>query len=192
MSATVRDVMTTSVIAVRGDTPFKDMAAMLGSSRVSGFPVIDQAGKVIGVVSDTDMLIKEADQAGHPGLFAGLRRSRDHEKAAGVTAAQLMTSPPVTIGPDEPVQHAAFLMYDRAVSRLPVVDEAGHLAGIVSQVDVLSIFSRPDEEIRREVTDRVIGQGFRMDPERLKVTVHDGIVTLFWPTGNRPGRPGHR
>ena len=109
-----------------------------------------------------------------------------------MTAAQLMTSPPVTIGPDEPVQHAAFLMYDRAVSRLPVVDEAGHLAGIVSQVDVLSIFSRPDEEIRREVTDRVIGQGFRMDPERLKVTVHDGIVTLFWPTGNRPGRPGHR
>jgi CBS domain-containing protein len=99
-------------------------------------------------------------------------------KAAGVTAAELMTSPPVTIGPDEPVQHAAFLMYDRAVSRLPVVDEAGHLAGIVSQVDVLSIFSRPDEEIRREVTDRVIGQGFRMDPERLKVTVHDGIVTL--------------
>ena len=82
---------------------------MLGSSRVSGFPVINQAGKVIGVVSETDMLIKEADQAGHPRLFAGLRRSRDHEKAAGVTAAQLMTSPPVTIGPDEPAQHAACL-----------------------------------------------------------------------------------
>jgi CBS domain-containing protein len=178
MSATVRDVMTTSVIAVREDTSFKDMAAMLGSSRVSGFPVIDQAGKVIGVVSETDMLIKEADQASHPGLFAGLRRSRDHQKAAGVTAAQLMTSPPVTIGPDEPVQHAAFLMYDRAVSRLPVVDEAGHLAGIVSQADVLSIFSRPDEQIRREVTDRVIPQGFPMDPERLQVTVQDGIVTL--------------
>jgi len=154
------------------------MAAMLGSSRVSGFPVIDQAGKVIGVVSETDMLIKEADRASHPEVFTGLRRSRDHQKAAGVTAAELMTSPPVTIGPDEPVQHAAFLMYDRAVERLPVVDEAGHLVGIVSQVDVLSIFSRPDEEIRREVTDRVIRQGFRIDPERLKVTVHDGIVTL--------------
>jgi CBS domain-containing protein len=49
------------------------------------------------------------------------RRSRDREKAAGVTAAELMTSPPVTIGPDEPVQQGAFLMYDRAVSRLPVV-----------------------------------------------------------------------
>jgi len=178
MSVAVRDVMTTSVITVRGDTPFKELAAVLASSRVSGFPVIDQAGKVIGVVSETDMLTKEADQAGHPGAFAGLRRSRNHEKAAGVTAAQLMTSPPVTIGPDEPVQHAAFLMYDRAVSRLPVVDQAGHLVGIVSQVDVLSVFSRPDEQIRRDVTDRLTGHGFPVDPERLQVTVHDGIVTL--------------
>ena len=178
MSATVRDVMTTRVIAVRGDASFKDMAAMLGSSGVSAFPVIDRAGKVVGVVSETDLLIKEADRASHPGLFAGLRRSRDQEKAAGVTAAELMTSPPVTIGPDEPAEHAAFLMYDRGVQRLPVVDEAGHLAGIVSQVDVLSIFARPDEEIRREVTDRVILQGRLIDPEHLQVTVHDGIVTL--------------
>lgn len=178
MGATVRDVMTTSVITVREDTPFKELAAALARSRVGGFPVIDQAGKVIGVVSETDLVIKEADQAGHPASFAGLRRSRDREKAAGVTAAQVMTSPPVTIGPDEPVQHAAFLMYDRAVSRLPVVDQAGHLVGIVSQVDVLGVFSRPDEEIRREVTDCLIGHGFPVDPERLQVTVHDGIVTL--------------
>lgn len=93
VSATVRDVMTASVIAVRGDTSYKEMAALPGSARVSGFPVIDQAGTVIGVVSEADMLIKEADQASHPGLFAGLRRRRDHEKAAGVTAAELMTSP---------------------------------------------------------------------------------------------------
>ena len=178
MSTTVRDVMTTGVIAVRGDTSFKEMAAMLGSSRVSGFPVIDRAGKVIGVVSETDMLIKEADRASHPEVFGGLRRSRDLQKAAGVTAAELMTSPPVTIGPEEPLQHAAFLMYDRAVERLPVVDEAGHLVGIVSQVDVLGIFSRPDEEIRREVADLVAQPNFLMDPGDLEVTVEDGIVTL--------------
>ena len=94
MNATVRDVMSTGVIAVRGDTSFKEMAGMLGSSRVSGFPVIDEAGKVVGVVSETDMLIKEADRASHPEVFAGLRRSRDHQKAGGVTAAELMTSPP--------------------------------------------------------------------------------------------------
>ena len=189
MGATVRDVMTTSVITAREDTPFKELAAVLASSRVSGFPVIDRAGTVIGVVSETDLVIKEADQAGHPASFAGLRRSRDREKAAGVTAAQVMTSPPVTIGPGEPVQHAAFLMYDRAVSRLPVVDEAGHLVGIVSQVDVLGIFGRPDEEIRRDVTDRLIGQGFPVDPERLQVTVRDGIVTLSGrPEAGQAGR----
>lgn len=178
MSATVRDVMTTSVITVRGDTPFKELAAMLASSRVSAFPVVDEAGTVIGVVSETDMLIKEADQDSHPELFAGLRRGRDRMKAAGVTAAQLMTRPPVTIGPDEPVQHAAFLMYERAVSRLPVVDQAGHLVGIVSQADVLTVFSRPDEEIRREVTERVIRPASRIEPQRIHVTVQNGIVTL--------------
>ena len=189
MGASVRDVMTTSVITVRGDTPFKELAAALARSRVSGFPVIDQAGKVIGVVSGSDLVIKEADQAGHPGSFAGLRRGRDREKAAGVTAAQVMTSPPVTIGPDEPVQHAAFLMYDRAVSRLPVVDEAGHLVGIVSQVDALGVFRRPDEEIRRDVADRLIGHGFGVDPERLQVIVHDGIVTLSgWPEAGQADR----
>jgi CBS domain-containing protein len=178
MGATVRDVMATSVVTVRGDTPFKELAAALARSRVSGFPVIDQAGKVIGVVSETDLVIKEAAQAGHPGPFAGLRRSRDRERAAGVTAAQVMTSPPVTIGPDEPVQHAAFLMYDRAVSRLPVLDQAGHLVGIVSQADVLGVFGRPDEEIGRDVADRLTGHDFPVDPERLQVTVHDGIVAL--------------
>ncbi len=189
MSATVRDVMTTGVIAVRGDTSFKEMAALLGTARVSGFPVTDRAGKVIGVVSETDMLIKEADRASHPELFAGLRRSRDLQKAAGVIAAELMTTPPVTIGPDEPLQHAAYLMYDRAVERLPVVDKAGRLVGIVSRVDVLSIFRRPDEEIRREVTDRVTQPSNLMDPAGLKVTVEDGIVTLSgWPQTGQVGR----
>jgi CBS domain-containing protein len=189
MSATVRDVMSTGVIAVREDTPFKEMAGLLGSHGVSGFPVVDDAGTVIGVVSETDMLIKEADRDSHPELFAGLRRSRDHQKAGGVTAGELMTSPPVTIGPDEPVRHAAFLMYDRAVERLPVVDEAGRLLGIVSQVDVLSIFSRPDEEIRGEVADRVIRPGSRMGAERLNFTVRNGIVTLSGrPETDQAGR----
>ncbi len=189
MNAIVRDVMTTSVIAVRGDTPFKELAAMLGDSQVSGFPVIDQAGKVIGVVSGTDMLIKEANRANRPEVFTGLRRSRDHRKAAGVTAAELMTSPPITVGPDASVRHAALLMYDRAVERLPVLDKAGHLIGIVSQVDVLSTFSRPDEEIRREAIDQVIRTGLRMDPERLEVTVQDGIVTLAGrPENDRAGQ----
>jgi CBS domain-containing protein len=170
--------MTTGVVAVRADTSFKDMVALLLSSRVSAFPVVDGTGKVIGVVSEADMLIKEADQASPPGAFAGLRRRRDHEKAAAVTAGELMTSRPVTIGPDDGVEQAAFLMYDRGVKRLPVVDETGRLVGIVSRADVLSVFGRSDEDIRREVTDEVILRGFLVDPLLFDVSVRGGIVTL--------------
>jgi CBS domain-containing protein len=178
MNATVRDVMTASVVAVRGDTSFKDLAVLLGSSRVSAFPVVDETDRVLGVVSEADMLIKEADQASHPGLSAGLRRRGDHERAAAVTAGELMTRCPVTIGPDEPVEKAAFLMYDRGIKRVPVVDGTGHLIGIVSRADVLSVYARPDDDIWREVTDQVILRTFLVHPTRFDVAVQSGIVTL--------------
>jgi CBS domain-containing protein len=178
MNATIKDIMTTRVVTVRGDTPFKEMAAQLGRSRVSAFPVTDEAGTVIGIVSEADMLVKEADQSGRPGLFTGLRRRREQEKAAGVTAADIMTRDPVTIGPDEPVQRAAFLMYDHGVKRLPVVDGAGHLAGIISRADVLSVFARPDADIRRDVTEGVLPRSFPAGPARWGVTVDNGVVTL--------------
>jgi CBS domain-containing protein len=189
MSVTVKDVMTADVVGVRRDTSFKDMAGMLSMSRISALPVVDEAEHVIGVVSEADMLIKEADQGGDPGLFTGIRRRRDHEKAAGICAADLMSSPAIVIRPGEPVQHAARLMYDRGVKRLVVVDDAGHLAGIVSRSDVLGVFGRPDEDIRREVRGPVILQGFLTDPGQFDVTVRDGIVTIAGrPETNRLGQ----
>jgi CBS domain-containing protein len=178
MSATVKDVMTADVVGVRRDTSFKDMVGMLSMSRISALPVVDEAEHVIGVVSEADMLIKEADQAGDPGFFTGIRRRRDHEKAAGICAADLMSSPAIVIRPDEPVQYAARLMYDRGVKRLVVVDDAGHLVGIVSRSDVLGVFGRPDEDIHREVTGQVILSAFLTDPRLFDVTVRDGIVTI--------------
>ena len=178
MNATVKDIMTPRVVTVQLDTSFKELAILLGSSGVSAFPVTDGAGRLIGVVSEADMLIKEADQAFHPGLFAGLRRGGEHAKAAGLTAADMMTRAPVTIGPDEPVERAAFLMYDHGVKRLPVVDAAGHLAGIVSRADVLSVFARPDGDIRRDICQEVLLRRFPVDPGRLQVSVDNGIVTL--------------
>ena len=159
MRSTVKDVMTTQVVAVRKDASFKEMVAQMRDSRVSAFPVIDDAGKVIGVVSEADMLNKEADQAS-PGTFASMLRFRDHEKAAGVTAADMMTSPVATIGPDELVVDAARLMRDRRVKRLPVTNATGHLVGIVSRVDVLSVFTRPDAEIQHEAIEEAIRGGF--------------------------------
>ena len=170
MSAKVRDVMTARVVAVREDATFKEMADILGACRISAFPVVDHAGQVIGVVSEADLLVRLAGQD-------DLMHPREHDKTA-VVASALMTSPPVTVGPDQPVQQAARIMYDRRVKRLPVVNDAGRLVGIISRADVLSVFRRADEEIRREATDQVILGRFLMHPDSMTVTVRDGILTI--------------
>jgi CBS domain-containing protein len=174
----VRDVMTTSVVAVRKDASFKEMAAMLRSRRISAFPVLDDAGRVIGVVSEGDLLVKEAIQADGTSLLAALRHLKEDDKATGITAGDLMAGPAVTIGPDAPVEEAARLMYDRRVKRLPVVTVAGRLLGIISRVDVLAVYSRPDEEIRDEIVHQVLPAVALAEAKQLKVAVHDGIVTI--------------
>jgi CBS-domain-containing membrane protein len=95
-----------------------------------------------------------------------------------------MSRPAVTASPDDPVKTAARLMHKHGLQRLPVVDRDGHLAGIVSRSDVLTVFQRSDEEIRREVTQDVIADGFFTDPARFTVTVHNGIVTLEGEPGS--------
>ena len=184
MNSRVKDVMTTRVVAVRKDTPFKDIVALLAEHRVSAFPVLDDADKVIGVVSEADMLPKEALVSAMGGLAARLARHQgapfhdDFARAAAVTAGDLMTKPPVVITPYEPVTSAARLMYHARVKRLPVVGEKGQLVGIISRADVLSVYSRPDEEIRQEIIENVILNGFFADPDRFAVTVSAGVVTL--------------
>lgn len=170
--------MTTSVVAVREDASFKEMAAMLRARRFSAFPVVDDAGRVIGVVSEGDLLVKIAVQADGTSVLAALRHFREDDKAAGITAGDLMTVPAVTIGPQAPVAEAARLMYDRRVKRLPVVNEAGRLMGIVSRVDVLSVFSRPDDDIRDEIVRQVLPGITLAAPGNFKVAVRDGIVTM--------------
>lgn len=178
MNATVKDVMTTHVVAVRKNASFKEMAARLREQRVSAFPVLDDDDKVIGVVSEADLLTKEALEASVPGRVSGILHHREQAKAAGVTAEDLMTKPPVTAGPNDLVTQAARLMYARRVKRLPVVDEDGRLLGIVSRADVLSVYSRPDADIRRTITEGVIVDTVLTDPARFTVTVKDGIVTI--------------
>jgi CBS-domain-containing membrane protein len=181
MSATVRDVMTTDVVAVKQDASFKHVATMLGRHRVSAFPVVDDDGKVIGVVSEADLLPKEALVAGAglpPGRLSLMLHHKEFSRAGGVTVADVMTRPAVTVTGDEPVTSAARLMYSCKVKRLPVVDARGHLVGIVSRADVLSVYGRPDEEILVEVRQDVIRSDFLSDPRRFTITVEDGVVTV--------------
>ncbi|MDQ2816086.1 MAG: CBS domain-containing protein [Actinomycetota bacterium] len=177
--AYVKDVMTADVVAVRADASYLDLAAQLRTHRVSGFPVVDDDGKVIGVVSESDLLA-----AGTPGSEHPAFHHQHHHQQAPPAAADLMTHPAVTIGSDEPVRRAAALMSAGKLRRLPVVDHGGRLVGILSRTDVLSVFARPDEEIRREATQDVIADGFFLDPAPFTVTVKDGIVTLAGPLGS--------
>jgi CBS domain-containing protein len=149
MPTTVKDVMTSRVVWVKQDAPYKEMAAALRENRVSAFPVLDDEGTVIGVVSEADLLTKEALDGGYdgmPGMITGLLRRKEQGKARGITAADLMTHPAVTISPDDAVENAARLMYKSKLKRLPVVDADGHLTGIISRADVLSVFDRSDPE----------------------------------------------
>jgi len=176
--------MTTQVVAVLQNTTFKQIVALLNDHRVSAFPVLDEEDRVIGVVSEADLLSKEAlvaDVGAQVARLGGVAGSPYHDefaKAAGVTAADLMTKPAVVVTPYEPVTSAARLMYHARVKRLPVVGAKGQLVGIVSRADVLSVYSRPDEEIRREITGNVILNGYQADPDRFTVTVYSGIVTI--------------
>jgi CBS domain-containing protein len=178
MNATVNDVMTTTVVTVKQGASYKEMAALLRKYRVSAFPVLDDDQKVIGIVSEADLLAKTALNADRGGAMTAMVHHKELKKADGVTAGDLMSSNVVTVKPDDTVEQAARLMYHLQVKRLPVVDAGGYLVGIVSRADLLTVFDRPDQEIRAEIVDDVILHEFLIDPALFMVTVADGIVTV--------------
>jgi CBS domain-containing protein len=181
MRRTVQDVMTREVVAVRGPTPFKELVRLLNEHRVTAVPVLDDAGRlVVGVVSETDLALKEVAplREAHIPVFETAQHRGERAKAASLTAAELMTAPAVTVGPEESVATAARRMYDRRVKRLPVVDHSGALVGIVTRADLLKVFLRSDEELRFDVLDHVIGDLAPLPPGAVEVEVGDGVVRL--------------
>ena len=176
MNATVKDVMTTEVVAVRREVTFKELEATLRRYRVSALPVVDDTGRVLGVVSEADLLAKEA--LADPGVFAELVHHKDLRKAKGLTAGDLMTHPPVTASPDDPVEQAARMMHFLRIKRLPVVNSGGQLVGIVSRADVLAVFDRTDEDIRKDIVDTMLLREFLIDPRQFRVTVESGVATM--------------
>jgi CBS domain-containing protein len=178
MEPTVKAVMTTTVVAVKQGASYKEMAALLRKYRVSAFPVLDDDQKVIGVVSEADLLAKAALNADRGGAITAMVHHKELKKADGVTAGDLMTSNVVTVKPEDTIEQAARLMYHLQVKRLPVVDAGGYLVGIVSRADLLTVFDRPDQEIRAEIVDDVVLHEFLVDPALFMVTVADGVVTV--------------
>lgn len=180
----VREVMTTPAVTVTAGTPFPDLVDCLLTRGITGVPVVDDAGTLVGIVTDGDLVPKEA-YGGHKRrlleLLADLvsgGETRWVVKARGRTAEHLMSRNVTTIGPDADLRTAARRMVESGVKRLPVVDGAERVLGIVSRRDLLQVLHRSDEEIRAEI------EGMLADPRRapddldVAVTVEDGVVTL--------------
>jgi CBS domain-containing protein len=179
MTRRVADVMTRTVVSVNAFTPFKDIVRRMHEFRVSAVPVVDEDDKLLGLVSEGDLILKEDPELeGEPHLFEGVHRRHDRSKAAGLLASEVMTAPAITIGPDASLGEAARLMHHRAVKRLPVVDEDGTVLGIVSRPDLLKVFLREDAEIAREIRDDVVRRTLWIDPDTIRVVVRDGVVTM--------------
>ncbi|NBM17733.1 CBS domain-containing protein [Streptomyces sp. GC420] len=174
----VCEVMTHAAVAVSRDTAFKEIVRTLEQWKVSAVPVLEGEGRVIGVVSEADLLPKEEFRDGEPDRDEELRRLSDPGKAGGVTAEELMSTPAVTVHPDATLAEAAAAMARRHVKRLPVVNDQGLLEGIVSRSDLLKIFLRSDEEIAEEIRRDIVPPLFPAPPEPVEVTVADGVVTL--------------
>jgi len=176
---TVTDVMTTSVHIAGPQTPFKLLVRLIEENRVSAIPIVDQQGMPIGIVSEADLLLKERrSELEHEDLAHVRKRREQRTKADAVVASELMTSPPITVPVTATLPEAARLMQERNVRRLVVIDGNGRIAGVVSRSDLLQVFLRTDEELRREVKDELIPAVLLEATGEVRVDVRWNVVTL--------------
>ncbi len=177
---TVAEVMTTRVHVASPPTPFKVLVRMIEENKISAIPIVDHTGIPIGVVSESDLLLKERrrELETQPDLLHLSRRRKERAKAEGLVASDLMTSPPVTVSVDTGLTHAARLMQERNIRRLIVVDQRGKIAGLVSRSDLLQVFLRTDEDLRDEVLTKIIPAVLMPALETVEVTVRSNVITL--------------
>jgi len=173
---TVADVMTARVHVASPSTPFKMLVRLIEENRISAVPIVDAQGSPIGIVSESDLLLKENVDPISP--LDLLRQRKQREKADGVVAADLMTSPVVTVSTDMPIAQAARVMRERNVRRLVVVDTRLRIAGIVSRSDLLKVFLRTDEDLRDEVLHKLLPAVVPTEASGIDVDVESNVITL--------------
>ena len=178
----VKDVMTSDVVSVRPETSLKEVARLLVERKISGVPVVAEDGTVVGVVSEGDILFKERGPFESKRMLSWFLEPHDLEaqlKFEARTAAEAMTAPAKTIPGWHSVSGAAAQMIDEGVNRLPVVDNAGKLVGIVTRADLVRAFVRSDTEIERDIREDLLVETLWLRvPDRVAVSVDGGKVTL--------------
>ncbi len=165
--------MTTDVIAVSPDTPIKDAARLMFRHRVSGLPVCDEASCLVGIITEADFLRIE------------VAREEAADPQPIETVGQVMNRGVVTVGPEAPLADAARVMVFQDVKRLPVVDEEDRMLGIISRLDVVAAFTRPDEIIEDEIREDLVRRVLFVDPDDIEVSVIDGVVRFGGEIGTR-------
>lgn len=179
----VRDVMSRAVVSVRPDAPLREVARLLVEHRISGLPVVDDQGTLLGVVSEADFLLKEqgAEAVRHrplARLFGESRESRAQlAKLGALTAGEAMTSPALTIPSSRRIVEAAALMSARQVNRLPVVDD-GRIVGIVTRADLIRAYVRSDDDLAGTIRQDVLLRTLWLDPGQFTVDVKDGVASV--------------
>ncbi|MFH9245529.1 CBS domain-containing protein [Streptomyces lydicus] len=182
---TVSDVMTRTVYAVGQEAGFKEIVETMERRKVSALPVLAGEGRVIGVVSEADLLPKEEFREVDPSRLEQRDRLDDVRKAGALTARELMSAPALTVRAGDTVAQAARTMAHKSVKRLPVVDGQGMLEGIVSRSDLLKVFLRSDAELAAEIRTEIVGRLFPAAVDDISVEVADGMVTLRGPLRGR-------
>ncbi len=177
---TVADLMTSRVHVANPYTPFKVLVRLIEENRVSAVPIVDQHGMPVGVVSESDLLLKErrAELESKASPLRLWRPRQEMDKAEGLVASELMSSPAITVGLATTISEAARLMQERNIRRLVVVDARGRIAGIVSRSDLLQVFLRTDEDLREEVANRIIPAVLPTDADTVQVAVESNVITL--------------
>jgi CBS domain-containing protein len=178
----IRDVMTRQVVTARPEMSLRDLALLMSEHRISGMPVLDGAGSVIGVVSEADILAKERGHepvhgSGLSWLFGERAAPDELRRHAAVTVGEGMTTPAITIDQDRPLREAAALMLDRGVNRLPVIAK-GLLVGILSRADLVRAYIGRDEEALATIRDQVLRKTMWLDPDDMVLEVREGVARL--------------
>lgn len=181
ITATVGEVMTREVITVVPTTPFKELVDLIVAGKVSAVPVVSPDGKLLGVVSEADLLCKQEHLDDEPGAacphFAGHQTREDWRKAAARTAGELMTAAPATTTAGATLPSVARLLAQAGLRRLFVLDDE-RLVGVIARRDVLATFLRTDETLRSDVERDVLGDALHANKNNVVVTVEHGVVLL--------------
>lgn len=154
MNKTVTEIMTPSPLTVTPTTPLKEAISILAKNQLSGLPVVDEDKKLVGVISESDLMWQETGVEPPPYIMIldsviyleNLSRYENEiHKALGQTVGEVMTKKPITINLNDTVKRAAQIFHDKKISRLPVIDNDDNVVGIITQGDIIRAMASEEE-----------------------------------------------